>query len=377
MSGYFPSAETVNILMVEDSPTDQELIQLHLRKASSCFSVECEDTLASAIVRLDQNRPDVILLDLNLPDSDGIDTLHNVRKQTPTAPIVILSGQHDDELAIEAVSQGAQDYIPKNEINPDVLSRSIRYAIERSRRQWAEGELRVAGEIQQSLLPRSAPELPGYDIAGRCDPADYAGGDYYDFLSMPDDKLGLVIADVSGHGVPAAMIMSELRAVLRTLIRSDSDKSVGQIATQLNEILSADLSAERFVTFFFACFDPAARNLHYACAGHPAYVLSKDGKFEYYDSNDPPLGVHADHSFEDKFLSLEEGDMLTLFTDGITECYKDNMELYGVQRLMELLHAQRQESSEVILDNLFVEAAAFADDDLQNDDMTAILVKVL
>ena len=187
------------------------------------FQVRREDRLETGFSQLDRGDVDVVLLDLNLPDSTGLDTFRAVHRRTMHLPIVILSGQEDVELAVDAVGLGAQDYLTKAEANRSSLARSIRYAIERSRRQRAEQELTAAGEIQRRLFPQSSPEIPGFDIHGRCEPANLAGGDYFDYFPMGRNGLGVVVADVSGHGIGPALIMSETRAVLRTLATTYED----------------------------------------------------------------------------------------------------------------------------------------------------------
>ena len=248
------SAIPTRILLIEDSNTDALLIQIALEKGGRGLQVRREDRLESGLAHLDRGDIDVILLDLNLPDSSGLDTFRSVHRQAMHLPIVILSGQEDVQLAVDAVSLGAQDYLPKGEANRSSLMRSIRYAIERSRRQRAEQELTAAGEIQRRLFPQSPPQVPGFDIHGRCEPANLAGGDYFDYFPMGHDGLGVVVADVSGHGIGPALIMSETRAVLRTLATTYED--VGDILTRANQVLAEDLHHNVFVALLL--MSPAA-----------------------------------------------------------------------------------------------------------------------
>ena len=159
---------------------------------------------------------DVVLLDLNLPDSTGLDTfaVHR-RTHAPADRDSQRPGRR--RTGGRCGGAGSQDYLTKAEANRSSLARSIRYAIERSRRQRAEQELTAAGEIQRGLFPQRSPEIPGFDIHGRCEPANLAGGDYFDYFPMGRNGLGVVVADVSGHGIGPALIMSETHSVLRTL----------------------------------------------------------------------------------------------------------------------------------------------------------------
>ena len=249
-------------------------------------------------------------------------------------PIVILSGQEDVELAVDAVGLGAQDYSTKAEANRSSLARSIRYAIERSRRQRAEQELTAAGEIQRRLFPQSSPEIPGFDIHGRCEPANLAGGDYFDYFPMGRNGLGVVVADVSGHGIGPALIMSETRAVLRTLATTYED--VGDILTRANQVLAEDLHHNVFVALLLIYLQPEQRIIHYASAGHPGVLLDGQGRLrQRIHSPDPPLGIVEGRQFATLGdVKLNAHDTLLLYTDGIVETFNEQEEQFGEPRLI-------------------------------------------
>ena len=200
-------ARTTHVLLIEDSDTDALLIEAHLKKGGLDVAVQREKRLSTGLNQIDEGKVDVILLDLNLPDSSGLETFLQIHDRAVKIPIIVLSGQDNVDLAVDAVAQGAQDYLPKAEANRSSLARSVRYAIERARRQRAEQELSAAGEIQRRLFPQQAPEIAGFDIYGHCEPAHSAGGDYFDFFPMCDGGWGIVIADVSGHGIGPALII--------------------------------------------------------------------------------------------------------------------------------------------------------------------------
>ncbi|MCA9148772.1 MAG: response regulator, partial [Planctomycetales bacterium] len=278
------------ILLIEDSNTDALLIQAHLKKADPSFVVKRELNLADGLAHVSRGETDVILLDLNLPDSAGLETFSALYRRALQVPIVVLSGQDDVELAVDAVSLGAQDYLPKGEANRSSLARSVRYAIERARRQRAEQELTAAGEIQRRLFPQRSPHLDGYDLYGRCEPANSAGGDYFDYFPMDDGRWGIVVADVAGHGIGPALIMSETRAILRSLATTHNDP--GQILTRANQVLTEDLHNNIFVALLLACLEPATAELQFASAGHPGLLLDPSGAVaQKFLSADPPLGV--------------------------------------------------------------------------------------
>lgn len=370
------TAPTTRILLIEDSNTDAVLIQAHLRKADSSFIVTRVGRLDDGILHVDRGEADVVLLDLNLPDSQGLDTFRALHRRALQTPIVVLSGQDDVALAVEAVAVGAQDYLPKGEASSNSLARSVRYAIERSRRQRAEQELSAAGEIQRRLFPQDAPTIDGFDICGRCEPAHSAGGDYFDFFPMQDDCLGIVVADVAGHGIGPALIMSETRAILRSLATTYAD--AGDILTRANQVLSEDLHNNVFVALMLVCIDPRLKRLNFASAGHPGTLFDGQGKLrERIVSSDPPLGVVDEHEFAThESVDLHSGDMVLLYTDGIVETFDAHEQQFGETRVFATIAANTNRTSRETIDEIFGRVQHFACETAYQDDRTAVIVKV-
>jgi sigma-B regulation protein RsbU (phosphoserine phosphatase) len=265
--------------------------------------------------------------------------------------------------------------LPKGEANRSSLARSVRYAIERARRQRAEQELSAAGEIQRRLFPQGSPHLVGSDICGRCEPASSAGGDYFDYFPMCDRSLGIVVADVAGHGIGPALIMSETRAILRSLATTHSD--AGEILTRANQVLSEDLHHNIFVALILICLDPTIGRLCYASAGHPGLLLNSCGQVRARISSlDPPLGVIEDRRFATQAcMSLDPGDTLLLYTDGIVECFNEREEQFGENQLVDTVAAMTEQSSRETIDEIFRRVHQFAADHAYQDDMTAVIVK--
>jgi phosphoserine phosphatase RsbU/P len=365
------------ILLIEDSNTDAMLIQAHLRKADASFIVRREVRLADGLEQVARGEADVVLLDLNLPDSSGLDTFRTLFRCSLQTPIVVLSGQDDVELAVDAVALGAQDYLPKGEASRSSLARSIRYAIERSRRQRAEQELSAAGEIQRRLFPQRSPQLAGFDIHGHCEPANKAGGDYFDYFPMQHGCLGIVVADVAGHGIGPALIMSETRAILRSLATTYQDP--GDILTRANQVLSEDLHNNVFVALILVCLDPHQRRLQFASAGHPGLLFDPQGHIRTrIASSDPPLGVIEDHHFEThEYRELEVGDTLLLFTDGIVESFNDRDEQFGEGQLVNTITDNAERPSRQLINEIFDRVHHFSSESAYQDDMTAVVVKVV
>jgi len=238
-------------------------------------------------------------------------------------------------------------------------------------------QFRVAREIQQRLFPKSAPDCPGFDIAGASFPAEATGGDYFDYLPMLHDRLGVVVGDVTGHGVGPALLMAETRAYLRVLAGRRED--VGEILTRANSILAEDVGSERFITLFLGRIDPATRTFTYASAGHPAgYIFDAQGVIKStLKRTGIPLGMKADTQYssapENKLAS---GDLVLLLSDGIEETSGPNDELFGVERILEVVRSRRTKSAHDIVEALYEATRAHANHAPQIDDITAIVVKV-
>jgi len=241
-----------------------------------------------------------------------------------------------------------------------------------------EEEIRVAREIQHHLFPKSAPACPGYDIAGASHPAQEAGGDYFDYLSMSDGGLGVVIGDVSGHGMGPALIMAETRAYLR--IVALSRLSPAEVLTRANRVLAEDLDGDRFVTVLLARLEGETRRLVYANAGHPAgYILDAEGRVKVKLKRlGAALGMVGDATYTNApEVQLETGDLLLLLTDGIEEAEAPDGAFFGTERALGVARASRHKPAREIVEALHRAVQEFTQWSPQQDDITLVVVKVL
>lgn len=236
-------------------------------------------------------------------------------------------------------------------------------------------EMEIAKQIQLSLLPLSPPPLTGIDCAGRCVPATHIGGDYYDIF-LHGDHLDLVIADVSGHSVGAALIMVETRSVLRAQLQSLH--SPAGIVSTLNELLHDDLSrAELFITMTYLSYNTATGRLSYTNAGHPPSLLYRpsSGAFLELDAEGLILGVQRGVSFEEPTLQVESGDLLLLYTDGIIEAEGPASELFGTERLRDLLAREHRKPAADLIAAVLDAVRAFTGASSFKDDISMLLLK--
>jgi sigma-B regulation protein RsbU (phosphoserine phosphatase) len=247
---------------------------------------------------------------------------------------------------------------------------------ERLRNEQLQVEMKVAREVQQRLYPKRAPLLPGFDIAGAAFPAATMCGDLFDFFPMPGGCLGLAVADVCGHGIGPSLLMAQARAYLRTLSLSCFD--VGELLRRLNEILVVDADEKDYLTLLVTRLDPRARTLTHASAGHvTGYLLDRGGEIrERLESTGVPLGMYAGQDFPSgPTLSLEPGEMVILFTDGITEAGEVDGNAFGTDRLLEFIKDHRHDAASSIVEGLCRTAQSFEARGPQVDDMTVVICK--
>jgi sigma-B regulation protein RsbU (phosphoserine phosphatase) len=239
-------------------------------------------------------------------------------------------------------------------------------------------DMELARQIQSSLLPSVPPDLPGTELAGCCVPATHVGGDYYDYFRREDGVVDMVIADVSGHSIGAALLMVEARSVLCAQVHSFT--SPGDILVSLNEILYEDLNqAGLFITLFYVKYDPLTRTLTYSNAGHVLPLISRASETSCWelDSEGLILGVRKTVAFEEKQLQMRAGDVLLLYTDGIIEARNIAGELFGVARLCDILRINRAEPPLTIIDAVLREVTAFTGTTVLEDDVAMIVMKVM
>jgi Na+/proline symporter/serine phosphatase RsbU (regulator of sigma subunit) len=238
-------------------------------------------------------------------------------------------------------------------------------------------ELAIAKGIQLGLLPTSTPEVPGIALGGICIPAQEVGGDYYDYLLHDDGRLDLVIADVSGHNVGAALIMAETRTMIRS--RRDHLNSPRDILCELNQFFYEDLTrAELFVTLFYLQYQPGTRQITYASAGHSPTLLwqTKSNTCLRLDPEGLIIGVKEDYPYEQESLKLEVGDVLLLYTDGVIEAENDKSELFGESRLVQLLSEKNQLPPQALINHIVEQVQLFSGHHSFLDDVSLIVMQV-
>src|SRR5260221_2677222 len=253
--------------------------------------------------------------------------------------------------------------------------------MEQAEKQRLEEELRIARQIQMSLLPQGAVTLPGLRVSALCLPAAEVGGDYYDLLPLSPTRMGVLVADVSGKGTSAALYMAELKGLVLSLSRIY--ESPARLLSEANRILSANMDARSFITMTYAVVDTAARTLRYARAGHNPMIHldARTGRTRVLTPAGLGLGIDAGDRFdkilEEAEVPLVSGDIFLFFTDGLSEAMNTRAELFGEGRLRRILEEGEGLGSDELKVLILEEIRRFVGDADQHDDMTLVILKVV
>jgi len=246
-------------------------------------------------------------------------------------------------------------------------------AAEAQERERLEQELQVACQIQQELLPESVPKLDGWQLVTYYGPAREVGGDFYDFVKLSSGRLGLIVGDATGHGMPAALVMATTRGMLRAVVQSS--ESPGEVLARVNEALVADIPPSTFVTCLYGILDPESGRFIYANAGHNLSCRRHDDQADELRARGMPLGLMPGTGYEEKEAVLDSGDSVLFYSDGLVEAHDPQREMFGFPRLRRLVaeHAAEQGS---LVDYLMDELRSFTGDRWeQEDDITLLTLR--
>lgn len=350
-AGVGAQTRPLSVLLVEDDRGDALLVEELVLDADIDIRLAWAPSMAAAEVELAKLRPDCILLDLNLPDANGIAALDRVTKCDPTIPIVVLTGLNDEHFGVSALASGAQDYLVKGRVEAEMLRRALLYAIERKRAEITSADLRSSqlraqenSRLERGLLP--SPLLldqPGVDIVAKYRPSRanaLLGGDFYDFVQTPDRTVHVMVGDVAGHGPDEAALGVALRIGWRAL--TFAGLRGNDRMRQLERILRAESPGSRiFATVLSLAFSPHDRSFTAVRAGHPGMLLHGPDTVEWLEpAAGPALGLGAT-DWPVVELELPKGHGLLLLTDGLFEGHSGvGNERLGEDGLLELARSR-------------------------------------
>jgi sigma-B regulation protein RsbU (phosphoserine phosphatase) len=372
----------VKILIADDQPHVGEALRLALRDEG--YQIELAGSPAAVVTAVRVRSFDLALLDLNYARDttsgrEGIELIEQLRVLDSDLAIVVMTAWGSVEIAVEALQRGAGDFIQKPWDNA-ALRRILHTQIslgrarrtERKRLRADEREVADAVQTQQGMLPRTLPELPGFQLAAAYRPAGTLAGDYYDVLMLDAAQALICIGDVAGKGVPAALVMSNLQAAVKAY--ASADCSPVELCRRVNRILCENCEPGRFVTFFCGVLDTAKSTFTYVNAGHNAPLVARpNGSVLKLADGGPVLGEFPDWSAAQGQITLAPGDRLAFYTDGITEAEDPNGKEFGEARLVDLLAKHRGLNAGDLHAHLLAEAVRFAGGTF-TDDATLLVV---
>ena len=383
----------VKILVVDDEPDLELLIRQkfrrHIRDGQFSF-VFARNGIEALHTLQEDHAIDLVLTDINMPEMDGLTLLVKLNELNLLLKAVIVSAYGDMENIRTAMNRGAADFLTKpidfNDMEITVKKtldqlQTLRQAVhEHDQLVAIRNELDIASHIQQSILPRTFPPFPqrhDFEIFAEMIPAREVGGDFYDFFLIDDVHLGLIVGDVSGKGVPAALFM----AVTRTLLKSTALAGLppAECLRRVNTLLCLDNASEMFVTVFYGILDTQTGELAYCNGGHnPPYLLRAGSRAERLaGTGDMVLGTLQSARYHEKTTHLARGDGLFLYTDGITEAMDATCDLFSDQRLATFLGETNGVTPEQLICATIAAVKRHCGATPQSDDITALAVRYL
>ena len=376
------------VLLVDD---DAMVLAGLKRQLRSKFRIDTALSGEEALKQVQENGPyAVIVSDFMMPGMNGIEFLSYVKKTSPDTVRMMLTGTADMPTAIRAVNEGNIFQFHNKPCPADILSQAIQSAIQKyhkviSHQQQLnnfKSSLEKASQVQHELLPKSDPDFEGFDIAGRSIWCDETGGDYYDFLYPPangKEKIGIVVGDVTDHGIPSALLMTTARAFLRERIQT-SPSNCAAIITDVNKRLVQDVEQlHLFMTMFYCELDAKEKLIRWVKAGHEPAILwspATADQPEFLSGEGLPLGVMDDAVYKEYQKPIRSGQILLIGTDGIKEAVNDSGEMYGTQRLLQVINDAADQAAKQILDGVFESLNQFCHPLKIDDDATLVVIKV-
>ena len=235
-------------------------------------------------------------------------------------------------------------------------------------------ELNLARTIQNNLLPKTPPNVPGFDVAGQSVSAENVGGDYFDFLVTGHDRLAICLGDVSGKAMPASLLMANVQATIRS--QDLAGASAGACIERSNRLLFQSTDSDKFVTLFYGVIETDTKRLHYCNAGHNPPILVSGEEVKRLEAGGPVLGILPDFPYEEASVQLKAGDVLLVFSDGFSEAMNHRLEEYGEENLIELAKQHREKSAVELIDKISQSVEHHCGDAPQSDDMTIIALRL-
>jgi serine phosphatase RsbU (regulator of sigma subunit) len=371
-----------DILIVDDTPDNLRLLSQILTEQG--YRVRAVTSGSRALASVEVSLPDLILLDIRMPEMDGYEVCERLKTDAKAKdiPIIFISALNEIQDKVKAFTVGGVDYVTKPFQFEEVLARvETHLALRKLQKQLQianekmEQELALAGEVQASFLPGKIPQIPGWQLTVSLIPARETSGDFFDAIPLPGGRVGLLIADVVDKGVGAALFMALSSTLLRTYAM-EYPTQPELVFSAVNERILQDTNAKQFVTVFYGILDPDTGALVYGNAGHgPPYLVSAHNvdNAQALERTGVPLGIFEDATWEQQVIQISPGDVLVLYTDGITEAQNLADAFYGRNRLLNSIQSRLEGTAEEIKEVILTDVYEFIANKTLLDDIALII----
>jgi sigma-B regulation protein RsbU (phosphoserine phosphatase) len=361
------------IVVIEDDPAIRSGLEATLRSES--YDVLTASNGEQGYRLVQERQPDLVILDLLLPKMDGYEICGAIRRHGLATPVLMLTAEDQEPSRVHGFDAGADDYVTKPFSVRELLGR-VRAILRRSegRSDLAnQRQLDQARQVQQRLMPAEIPQLPGFRIAATWMPARITSGDYFDVFALDDGVAAVCIADVCGKGMPAAMMMSNLQAA----VRSHASRAMrpGDLCSQINRLMCRNIAEHGFISFFYAVIESQPRRMTYCNAGHNPPILDSGDAARRLECGGGLLGVIEHWRYDEREIQLRSGDRLLLYTDGITESRDAAGEEFGDDRLIDLVLHFESNDAAALAESVVGAAGRFSRGHFE-DDLTVVSICV-
>jgi phosphoserine phosphatase RsbU/P len=384
------TAQAPRTLIADDQPDIRAALRLLLKGAG--YQTEAADSPKAVLDAIKDQTFDLVLMDLNYArdttsGKEGLDLITGIQALDNEVPIVVMTAWGTVDLAVESMRRGVRDFVQKPWENSHLLEklrtqivqgrlRRRQHDVEAERRRLDRQlrfELKEAREIQRGLLPSHLPDVRGFSLATAWKPAHTVGGDYLAAFNFDERYTALCVADVAGKGLPAALLMSNMQAVLKSM--ATQSVSPSELCVRLNQVMCGNTPLHKFISCFYSIVDAQERTITFTNAGHnPPLLVRSSGEFIRLEEGGRVVGAFPDSTYTQQELELYTGDKLLLFTDGLTEAFHASGEEFGEERLRDCLVAYRGSTASELRTIVLHEVTRFCGNHFQDDAALMVVI---
>ena len=371
------------ILIVDDKPANLRLLSQML--ADRGYVVRAVKSGIRALESIRATPPNLILLDVKMPDMDGYEVCRQLKElpESRSIPVIFISALNEIQNKVQGFDVGGVDYITKPFQYEEVIARvethlalqRFQKRLQKANRRY-EKELKLAGSLQANLIPKQAPAIQGFQLSFVLRSARETSGDFYDFFPLNSDHFGILVADVVDKGAAAALLMAYGRTLLRTLAE-EFPGHPDRVLNNVNQRMLSYSDASHFLTVFYGILEPKKNELVYSNAGHnPAiHLKATNGEMMMLKNTGMPLGLFDDQDWQQRKIQLDPGDLVVMYTDGITDAQNPLNELYGMERFSKTIQTNRKRPPAELEKLVLEDIDRFLDGAPQPDDMAMVILR--